>query len=105
MVAHVMGKQNNVATDADFCAKRGKDYEAVYQQRNRERKLAKDLDLPEVNDSTVSKKPEKPEDPQNPSESSSFAKAPADTSADMVANIIAEAVREEVKAAMRTETA
>jgi lambda family phage portal protein len=63
MVAHVMGKQNNVATDADFCAKRGKDYEDVYRQRQRERKLSKALDLPETGDSTVSKKPDDPNDP------------------------------------------
>jgi len=108
MVAHVMGKQNNVATDADFCAKRGKDYEAVYQQRNRERKLAKDLNLPEINDPTVSKKPEKPEDPENPSASADVsaeasAKAEALETTNAVADIIAEAVRQEVKAALRTE--
>jgi len=66
MVAHVMGKQNNVTTDADFCAKRGKDYEAVYNQRNRERKLAKELELPEtVGGPAVKKKPEAADDPQN----------------------------------------
>lgn len=64
MVAHVMGKQNNVSTDADFCAKRGKDYEAVYRQRGRERKLAKALDLPEVADPKVKKTPDAPIDPQ-----------------------------------------
>lgn len=64
MVAHVMGKQNNVATDADFCAKRGKDYEAVYRQRNRERKLAEKLELPEnTSGAKVSKKPAEPVDP------------------------------------------
>jgi len=100
MVAHVMGKQNNVATDADFCAKRGKDYEAVYQQRNRERKLARDLELPEINDPatpSVSKKPETPEDPRNPAESSA--------EAETAAGIVAEAVREEIKTALRTEAA
>lgn len=63
MVAHVMGKQNNVTTDADFCAKRGKDYEAVYRQRQRERKLAKTLELPESASTTVTKKPAAPVDP------------------------------------------
>ena len=64
MVAHVMGKQNNVATDADFCAKRGKDYEDVYRQRKRERQQAKDMELPETAVTTVKKKPEQPDDPQ-----------------------------------------
>jgi lambda family phage portal protein len=63
MVAHVMGKQNNVTTDADFCAKRGKDYEAVYRQRQRERKLSAELDLPESASTVVKKKPATPVDP------------------------------------------
>lgn len=70
MTAHILGKQNNVATDADFCAKRGKDYEAVYRQRQRERKLAKDLELPESAGTTVTapKKPDTPMDPQDDTE-------------------------------------
>jgi lambda family phage portal protein len=95
MVAHVMGKQNNVTTDADFCAKRGKDYEAVYNQRNRERKLAKKLELPEtVGGPAVKKKPAAPEDPQN-----------SDNTANAIADIVAEAVREEIRASLRTEAA
>ncbi|HBG07675.1 MAG: phage portal protein [Geobacteraceae bacterium GWC2_58_44] len=96
MVAHVMGKQNNVATDADFCAGRGKDYEDIYRQRQRERKLAKDLDLPEVFNSTPRKKAETPDDPLAPDQENDAA---------AVADIIAEAVRQEVKAALRTEVA
>lgn len=93
MVAHVMGKQNNVTTDADFCAKRGKDYEAVYNQRNRERKLAKKLELPEtVGGPSVKKKPAAPEDPQN-----------NDDTTNAIADIVAEAVREEIRTSLRTE--
>lgn len=90
MVAHVMGKQNIVATDADFCARKGKDYEAVYRQRQRERRLAKDLGLPETTDSTVKKKPESPVDPLQDDEDTTSA----------VAEIIGDAVRHEVLATM-----
>lgn len=92
MVAHVMGKQNNVTTDADFCAKRGKDYEATYQQRARERKLARKLELPEAADATVRKKPENPVDPQQ------------QDNATAVADLVATAVREEIRAAFAKET-
>jgi lambda family phage portal protein len=47
MVAAIMGKNNNITTDAEIAARRGKDWEAQYQQRSRERKLAADLGLPE----------------------------------------------------------
>lgn len=47
IVAAVMAKNNNMGTDADFCAKRGKDWEAVYGQRSREIKKAKELELPD----------------------------------------------------------
>lgn len=97
MVAHIMGKQNNVATDADFCAKRGKDYEDIYQQRHRERKLAKKLELPEVNDPTVKKTPETPTDPQNPEGN------PTQGGALLVADVVSEAMRQEVKAALQTD--
>jgi lambda family phage portal protein len=109
MVAHIMGKQNNVATDADFCAKRGRDYEDTYKQRSRERKLAKKLELPEVGDATVSKKPETPEDPLNPQSPDTSDKSDqsdkSDNAVANIADIIAEAVRQEVKAALSTEAA
>lgn len=47
IVAAVMAKNNNMGTDADFCAKRGKDWETVYAQRSREIKKAKELELPD----------------------------------------------------------
>lgn len=107
IVSHIMGKQNNVATDADFCAKRGKDYEDIYKQRQRERKLSKKLELPEVNDPAVKKTPENPYDPQNPDAAASYA---YDTAMEFgyspnIATIVAEAVRQEVKTALRTEAA
>ncbi len=91
MVAHVMGKQNNASTDADFAAKRGKDWEKIYEQRARERKKAKGLELPEVNDPTVSKKAQTPDDPLEPSAASSMSA------------IIAEAIREEIRAAVTAQ--
>jgi lambda family phage portal protein len=101
MVAHVMGKQNNVTTDADFCAKKGKDYEDVYRQRQRERKLAGNLDLPEVFNATVSKSVEKPTDPLAPGGDGKPAKGMA-VSHGLLDEIVAEAVRQEVKAAIST---
>lgn len=102
MVAHVLGKQSNVATDADFCARKGKDYEDVYRQRQRERKLASNMDLPEVSDPKATKKPKTPDDPLAPDNA-----GPEDRQAtaalDGVADIIAEAVRQEVKSAMSAE--
>ena len=59
MVAAIMGKNNNIVTDAEIIGKRGKDWEAVYEQRHREIKKAKALDLPETGSAqkpTVSKK-------------------------------------------------
>lgn len=96
MVAHVMGKQNNVTTDADFCAKRNKDYEAVYHQRNRERKLASKLELPETANTTVSKKPAVPDDPQQDDQPDAALQS-------ALADIITEAVRTEVHAVLRPE--
>lgn len=66
IVAAVMAKQNNMGTDAEYAAKRGKDWEALYEQRAREIKKAKELDLPEgsAQKPTVSKKPAAPGDPE-----------------------------------------
>jgi lambda family phage portal protein len=46
IVAAVMAKNNNMGTDAEFAAKRGKDWEAQYEQRSREIKRAEKLGLP-----------------------------------------------------------
>jgi lambda family phage portal protein len=65
IVAAVMAKNNNMGTDADFAAKRGKDWEAVYEQRAREIKKAKELELPEgpgAKKETVSRLAPQPED-------------------------------------------
>lgn len=107
IVAHIMGKQNNVTTDADFCARRGKDQEDVYKQRARERKQARKLELPEINDPTVKKTPETPYDPQNPDAAAQYAHGEALRLgySPNIATIVAEAVRQEVKAALRQEVA
>lgn len=66
MVAAVMAKQHNLGTDADFAAKRGKDWEAVYEQRARERRKAADLGLPETTDAPKARKSvEPPQDPED----------------------------------------
>lgn len=66
IVAAVMAKNNNMGTDADFAAKRGKDWEAQYEQRAREIRKAEELGLPvgagAVKES-VSKKPVEEEEP------------------------------------------
>lgn len=100
MVAHVLGKQSNVGTDADFCAKRGKDYEDVYRQRQRERKLARNLELPEVSDAKVTKKPKTPDDPLAPE---AAAGRDSDAAHGHLADLVADAVRQEVKTALQTE--
>lgn len=100
MVAHAMGKQNNVSTDSDFCAKQNKDQEAVYRQRARERKLAKELDLPEISNAVVTKKPFTPEDPLNKQNPAVIHRPDQE-----VAGLIADAIRDEVIAAMHTEAA
>lgn len=64
VVASVMAMQNNLGTASEFAAKRGKDWESVYDQRARERQKAKDLDLPEegAKKPVVNKRPTKQQD-------------------------------------------
>lgn len=47
ITAAILAKRNNMLTDAEYYAKRGKDWEAGYEQRSRERQRAHDLKLPE----------------------------------------------------------
>lgn len=54
ITAAILAKNNNMGTDAEFAAKRGKDWEAQYEQRAREIAKAKELDLP---DAAGAKKP------------------------------------------------
>ncbi len=59
MSAAIMGLNSNLVTAADIAAKRGKDWEAQYQQRGREIKKAKELELPsntDANNPKTSKK-------------------------------------------------
>lgn len=71
ITAAILAKNNNMGTDADNAAKRGKDWEAIYEQRAREIKKAGDLGLPDgsAQKPTVSKQPvdsssqEEPVDP------------------------------------------
>lgn len=73
IVAAVMAKQHNLGTDADFAAKRGKDWEATYEQRARERNKAAELDLPESTDPpTVKKRPDPNTDPDAGAEASNI---------------------------------
>lgn len=55
MSAAIMGMNTNLITAADIAAKRGKDWEAQYQQRSREVKKAKELDLPSNTDASAQK--------------------------------------------------
>jgi len=48
ITAAILAKNNNMGTDADFAAKRGKDWEAIYEQRSREIKKARELELPDA---------------------------------------------------------
>jgi len=52
ITAAILGKRNNMLTDAENAAKRGKDWEAIYEQRARERKKARELDLPDDGDAS-----------------------------------------------------
>lgn len=66
ITAAILGKRNNMLTDAECAAKRGKDWEAIYEQRARERKKAKELDLPDDGDAskpTVTKSPTAADEP------------------------------------------
>lgn len=55
MTAAILGLNANLTTAADIAAKRGKDWEAQYQQRSREVKRAKDLSLPSTTDAITQK--------------------------------------------------
>lgn len=48
ITAAILAKNNHMGTDAEFAAKRGKDWEAQYEQRAREIAKAKELDLPDA---------------------------------------------------------
>lgn len=58
MAASIMGLNANLVTAADIAAKRGKDWEAQYQQRSREVKKANELGLP-TNTDAIKPKPDK----------------------------------------------
>lgn len=50
MTAAIMGINSNILTVADIAGKRGKDWEAQYEQRSRENRKADKLDLPRTTD-------------------------------------------------------
>jgi lambda family phage portal protein len=50
MTASIMGLNSNIFTAADIAGKRGKDWEAQYEQRSRENRKADELDLPRTVD-------------------------------------------------------